>query len=89
MYHYTYIITYQDNKQYIGARTSKCEPKDDSKYIGSSKYTPNDSINKKEILIADGVSTQYNDSDVEIGDIGSGYSDDGTTVLRPRQAQAK
>lgn len=50
MYHYTYKIHYSTGKFYIGVRTSKCLPEEDTKYIGSSKYTPNDLIIKKEIL---------------------------------------
>lgn len=50
MYHYTYIITYTDNKQYIGVRTSKCLPEDDISYIGSSKHTPNELFKSKQIL---------------------------------------
>lgn len=50
MYHYTYEITYTNNTKYIGVRTSKCIPEEDTKYIGSSKYTPNDKIFNKLIL---------------------------------------
>lgn len=50
MYHYTYEITYKDNTKYIGVRTSKCLPENDTKYIGSSKYTPNNKILNKLIL---------------------------------------
>lgn len=50
MYHYTYIITYTDDKQYIGVRTSKCLPELDTKYIGSSKHTPNELFKSKKIL---------------------------------------
>lgn len=50
MHHYTYKIHYSTGKYYIGVRTSKCKPEDDTKYLGSSKYTPNDLVIKKEIL---------------------------------------
>lgn len=50
MYHYTYKIHYSDNKYYIGIRSCKCLPEEDTKYLGSSKYTPNDLVVKKEIL---------------------------------------
>lgn len=49
-YHYVYEILYTTNKKYIGSRSCKCLPKDDTKYLGSSKYTPNDSVLKKTIL---------------------------------------
>lgn len=50
MYHYTYEITYADNTKYIGVRTSKCVPEEDTSYNGSSKYTPNNKILSKVIL---------------------------------------
>lgn len=50
MYNYTYIITYTDDKQYIGVRTSKCLPELDTKYLGSSKHTPNELFKSKQIL---------------------------------------
>lgn len=50
MFHYTYKIHYSDGKYYIGARSCKCKPEEDTKYIGSSKYTPNHLLVKKEIL---------------------------------------
>lgn len=49
-YHYVYEITYKDSKKYIGSRSSKVPPEKDTKYIGSSKYTPNTQIVKKTIL---------------------------------------
>ncbi|AGH57125.1 hypothetical protein VPMG_00027 [Vibrio phage VBP32] len=50
MHHYTYKINYSDGKAYIGVRSCECLPEEDSKYIGSSKYTPNDLILNKEII---------------------------------------
>lgn len=50
MHHYTYKINYSDGKAYIGVRSCKCTPEEDSKYVGSSKHTPNDLITSKEIL---------------------------------------
>lgn len=50
MYHYTYKIHYSTGKFYIGVRTSKCLPEEDTKYLGSSKYTPNNLVVMKEIL---------------------------------------
>ena len=50
MYHYTYLITYSDGKKYIGVRKSHVEPHLDTKYVGSSKYTPKDKIVSKTIL---------------------------------------
>ena len=50
MYHYTYAITYTTGKYYLGVRSCKCLPEEDTKYVGSSKYTPNDKIFAKEIL---------------------------------------
>jgi hypothetical protein len=41
---------YTDGKFYIGVRTSEKLPEEDTDYVGSSKYTPNDKILKKEIL---------------------------------------
>lgn len=50
MFHYTYKIHYSDGKYYIGVRSCKCKPEEDTKYKGSSKYTPNHLFVKKEIL---------------------------------------
>ncbi len=50
MYHYTYKIHYSTGLFYIGVRSSECVPEDDTKYIGSSKNTPNELLIKKEIL---------------------------------------
>lgn len=50
MFHYTYQILYQNGMKYIGVRSSKKEPTQDTKYVGSSKYTPNDQIVRKDIL---------------------------------------
>ena len=50
MYHYTYKIHYSDGKYYIGVRSCNCLPEEDTKYLGSSKYTPNNLVTKKEIL---------------------------------------
>ena len=50
MYHYTYLITYLDSKLYMGVRSCKKRPTEDTKYIGSSKYTPDNTIIKKDIL---------------------------------------
>ena len=36
--------------KYIGVRSCKCDPIDDYKYLGSSKYTPNNKILVKQIL---------------------------------------
>lgn len=50
MFHYTYMVSYTDGKRYIGVRTSQVEPDQDSAYIGSSEFTPNDKVIRKEIL---------------------------------------
>ena len=50
MYHYTYKIYYTTNKFYISVRSSQVPPEEDTKYVGSSKVTPNDCIIRKEIL---------------------------------------
>lgn len=50
MNHYTYKITYNTGKYYIGVRSCKCKPEEDTKYLGSSKHTPNDKVILKEIL---------------------------------------
>ena len=50
MNHYTYMLHYSDGKAYIGVRSCKTSITDDHAYIGSSKYTPNDLLVKKEIL---------------------------------------
>lgn len=52
-------------------------------------YLVTDLINKKQIRIATGISTQYNDSDTSLGSISTGYSDDGIDVVRPRQVIVK
>lgn len=52
-------------------------------------YLVTDLINKKSIKIATGISTQYNDAGASLGAIGSGYTDDGVDVERPRQVIAK
>jgi hypothetical protein len=41
MYHYTYIIKHKtQNLKYIGVRSCKCHPTDDTSYWGSSKHLP-------------------------------------------------
>ena len=50
MYHYTYLITYEDSKLYMGVRSCRKKPIEDTKYIGSSKHTPNNNIIRKDIL---------------------------------------
>lgn len=50
MNHYTYKITYNTGKYYIGVRSCNCNPEEDTKYLGSSKHTPNDKVILKEIL---------------------------------------
>jgi hypothetical protein len=41
MYHYTYLLqNIDDQRFYIGARTSKVPPQEDIKYLGSSKTVP-------------------------------------------------
>lgn len=43
MYHYTYLIQHKtENKRYIGVRSSKVPPTEDTTYWGSSKYLPKD-----------------------------------------------
>jgi len=43
MNHYIYEIQHKtEDKKYIGVRSSKCEPEDDTGYWGSSKYLPDD-----------------------------------------------
>jgi len=49
-FHYTYLITYTTNKYYIGVRSSNKLPWLDTKYVGSSKNTPNNKIVCKTIL---------------------------------------
>lgn len=51
MHHYTYLITYKDGLKYMGVRSCKCIPADDTNYVGSSRHTPNKSeIVSKKIL---------------------------------------
>lgn len=50
MNHYTYMIKYSNGKKYVGVRSCECLPEEDTSYVGSSKYTPNDLIVSKEIL---------------------------------------
>lgn len=50
MHHYTYKIMYSNSKYYIGCRSCECLPEEDTQYVGSSKYTPNDLVESKEIL---------------------------------------
>lgn len=51
MYHYTYLITFENNMKYIGVRSCKCSIEKDS-YLGSSKIIPSKLYEtcKKEIL---------------------------------------
>lgn len=43
MYHYTYLIQHKtQNHRYIGVRSSKLQPHEDTAYWGSSKYLPKD-----------------------------------------------
>lgn len=53
MYHYTYIIQHKTlNKRYIGVRTSKVLPIEDTSYWGSSKYIPKDvKITHRKIIL--------------------------------------
>lgn len=52
MYHYLYLITFNDNMQYVGAHSSKNKPEDDVSYLGSGADLPerNYLTCKKEIL---------------------------------------
>lgn len=53
MYHYTYLIKDKhSNMKYIGVRSSKCHPKDDTDYWGSSRHLPTDVkyTHKKRVL---------------------------------------
>ncbi|WP_057042132.1 NUMOD3 domain-containing DNA-binding protein [Campylobacter coli] len=50
MFHYTYLIEYTTGKKYMGVRSSKVPPEEDTKYVGSSLITPNDKILRKIIL---------------------------------------
>lgn len=50
MNHYVYQITYFTGKKYIGCRSCKCLPEEDTKYTGSSKHTPNNQIKDKKVL---------------------------------------
>lgn len=51
MNHYTYLITYDDGKKYMGVRSCKCSPEQDIAYFGSSKHTPDKThVVSKEIL---------------------------------------
>ena len=55
MYHYAYLLTFQDNMRYIGARSSTIKPELDTTYLGSGKALPKDRhdnrhLIKKEIL---------------------------------------
>lgn len=50
MNHYTYEILYSNGLKYLGVRSCKCKPEEDTKYIGSSKYTPNNLLVSKTIL---------------------------------------
>jgi hypothetical protein len=40
MYHYTYLIKFENNMKYIGVRSCKVHPSKDSNYLGSSKVIP-------------------------------------------------
>ena len=53
MYHYTYLIKHKTkNLKYIGVRTSKCLPTEDTNYWGSSKHLPKNvkDTHKKRVL---------------------------------------
>jgi len=43
MQHYTYLIEYKNGLKYMGVRSCKCKPEEDTSYVGSSKHTPNSS----------------------------------------------
>lgn len=49
VYHYTYLLEYEDDMLYMGVRTSKVPPIEDV-YYGSSKHTPNGKLVGKYIL---------------------------------------
>ena len=40
MYHYAYLLTFQDNMKYVGARSTKIKPQLDSTYLGSGRGLP-------------------------------------------------
>ena len=43
MNHYTYLIQHKtEDKRYIGVRSCKCDPIEDTTYWGSSKHLPKD-----------------------------------------------
>lgn len=42
MYHYAYLLTFPNGKQYVGARSTKVLPKLDSTYLGSGRDLPYD-----------------------------------------------
>ena len=50
-YHYTYEIVYTSGLRYIGSRTSKKPPEDDTNYCGSGKYCPNKSKIVSKIIL--------------------------------------
>ena len=51
MHHYTYLIQHRfSNMRYIGKRSCKCKPQEDTSYWGSSKHLPKD-IQKDHVKI--------------------------------------
>ena len=52
MFHYTYEIVYSTGLRYIGSRSSKVRPEEDTSYWGSSKYTPSNDNTKEKIILS-------------------------------------
>lgn len=52
MNHYTYEITFNSGKKYIGVRSCKCQPEEDTSYLGSSKIIPpEDYLNCTKVIL--------------------------------------
>jgi len=52
MHHYTYLISYKNGMKYMGVRSCKCKPDEDTHYNGSSKYTPTNSEIVSKIILS-------------------------------------
>lgn len=49
MYHYAYLLTFDDGKKYIGARSTRLQPELDTTYLGSGRSLPPDRHDAKNV----------------------------------------
>ena len=53
MFHYAYLLTFQDGKKYIGARSYHLKPELDTTYLGSGKHLPKDRHDNRHLVQKD------------------------------------